>query len=35
VIVNDKKPDGTETAYSLNITRDSGIDINTWSKNEY
>jgi hypothetical protein len=25
VIINDKKPDGTITAYSVNLTRDEGI----------
>lgn len=29
-VINDKKPDGTETAYSLNLTRDLGIDTNIW-----
>lgn len=31
-VINDKKPDGTETAHSINLTRDSGININDWSK---
>jgi hypothetical protein len=33
VVVNDKKPDGSETAYSFNLERDSGIGSNIWSKN--
>lgn len=27
VLINDKKPDGTKTAYSYNVTRNEGIDI--------
>jgi hypothetical protein len=28
ILINDKKPDGTKTAYSLNLRRDRGIDAN-------
>jgi hypothetical protein len=32
LLINDKKPDGTETARAINLTRDSGINTNDWSK---
>jgi hypothetical protein len=28
ILINDKKPDGTKTAYSLNLNRDSKLNIN-------
>jgi len=28
ILINDKKPDGTKTAYSRNLRRDRGIDAN-------
>jgi FMN phosphatase YigB (HAD superfamily) len=28
LLINDKKPDGTKTAYSININRNEGIKIN-------
>jgi hypothetical protein len=31
LVINDKKPDGSKTAYSFNLERDSGIKTNIWS----
>ena len=30
-VINDKKPDGTMTAHSLNLTRDSGVSV-AWAE---